>query len=329
MAHSDMVHTHVSGMAHVGMSGGSKRKIMIIIQMSGGLGNQMFQYALYLKLRSLGHEVKFDDRTEYDRPNVRSIQLSAFGIRYPEATKDDINRLTDGSMNMKDRVRRCFTGRKTTEYRENGTNYDEGVFEHDPSYLVGNFQSERYFADITDQVRKSFIFDQSIITEEIHEWEEQITHEDAISIHVRRGDYLDAADVYGGICTDAYYDAAIRYMQHKYPDAEFYLFTNDPEWSKLFIDQHSYAKINAVKCSEEYTGYLDMYLMTKCRHHIIANSSFSWWGAWLEKDVDESSHRDVISPKNWLNNGKCADIHTDDMILIDRDGKVDDESYLM
>ena len=75
MAHSDMVHTHVSGMAHVGMSGGSKRKIMIIIQMSGGLGNQMFQYALYLKLRSLGHEVKFDDRTEYDRPNVRSIQL--------------------------------------------------------------------------------------------------------------------------------------------------------------------------------------------------------------------------------------------------------------
>lgn len=296
---------------------------MIIIQMSGGLGNQMFQYAVGLKLRSLGHEVKFDDYTEYRRDGARPIQLAAFGIRYPQASQNEIIRLTDGSMRLKDRIRRKFTGRKTTAYMESDRSYDPEVLKHDPAYLIGNFQSEKYFADIKDEVKKTFVFDPAIITEDAREWEKTIDESDSVSIHVRRGDYLDAADVYGGICTDAYYDSAIRYILNKHPDVVFYLFTNDPEWSKLFIDQHSYAKINAVKCSEEYTGYLDMYLMTKCRHHIIANSSFSWWGAWLGSGVDNGScHRDVIAPRIWLNNDKCADIHTDDMILIDSTGTV-------
>lgn len=313
---------------------------MIIIQMSGGLGNQMFQYAVGLKLRSLGHEVKFDDYTEYRRDGARPIQLAAFGIRYPQASHEEVIGLTDGSTKLKDRIRRKFTGRKTTAYFESDRSYDPEALKHDPAYLIGNFQSEKYFYDIKDEVKKTFVFDPEIITEDAREWEKTIAESDSVSIHVRRGDYLDAADVYGGICTDAYYDAAIRYMQNKHPDAVFYLFTNDSEWSKLFIDQHSYAKVYAVKCSEEYTGYLDMYLMTKCRHHIIANSSFSWWGAWLGNNVDERStssehdidrvnngheccHRDVIAPEVWLNNGKCADIHTDDMILIDSDGTVD------
>lgn len=294
---------------------------MIIIQMSGGLGNQMFQYALYLKLKKLGHDVKFDDRTEYDRPEVRPIQLSAFGIRYPAATHDEVIDITDGSMKLRDRIRRRLTGRKTAEYAENGTCYDPLVMNRDPAYLVGNFQSERYFADIEGEVRKAFQFDPEIISDEIKEWEKRITADDAAAIHIRRGDYLNAKDVYGDICTDEYYDAAIDVILKKHPDTVFYLFSNDHEWSDMFMGRHKDIPMHSVKCSTEYTGYLDMYLMSKCKGHIIANSSFSWWGAWLCSD----SQKEVIAPKVWLNNGKCADIHTDDMILIDKGGIIFDK----
>ena len=89
----------------------------------------------------------------------------------------------------------------------------------------------------------------------------------------------------------------------------------------MFMGRHKDIPMHSVKCSTEYTGYLDMYLMSKCKGHIIANSSFSWWGAWLCSD----SQKEVIAPKVWLNNGKCADIHTDDMILIDKGGIIFDK----
>ena len=291
---------------------------MIIIQMSGGLGNQMFQYALYLKLKSLGHDVKLDDITEYRGENTRPIQLSAFGIRYPAATRKEVTEITDGSMRLSDRVRRMFTGRKTAQYRENGTNFDPEVLRKDPAYLVGNYQSEQYFEDIKDEVRKAFTFDPDVITDEIKEWETRIVSDDATAIHVRRGDYLGAQDVYGNICTDEYYDSAIRYTLEKHPDTVFYLFTNDPEWADFYAGKHKGISIIPVKCNTEYTGYLDMYLMSKCKNHIIANSSFSWWGAWLCGNKE----KEVIAPKVWLNNGKCEDIHTDNMILIDREGNM-------
>ncbi len=292
---------------------------MIIIQLSGGLGNQMFQYAVYLKLKKLGHDVKFDDITEYTGANARPVQLAAFGIRYPRATAEEISDITDGSLHLADRIRRRLTGRRTTEYREKDLSYDPEVLQHDPGYLVGNYQSERYFDDMTDEIRKAYTFDPANFTDDMRVWEQEIKSTDAVAVHVRRGDYLDAADVYGNICTDAYYDAAIGYMKEKHKDAVFYLFTNDREWADFFIAQHPGIKMLAVRCSAEYTGYLDMYLMTQCRHHIIANSSFSWWGAWLS-----GPGRDAAAPMIWLNNGKCADIHTKGMILIDREGNINE-----
>lgn len=291
---------------------------MIIIQMSGGLGNQMFQYALYLKLKSLGKEVKFDSTSSYIRDNARPIQLAVFDIQYPEATKEELIEMTDSSMLLMDRIRRKLKGRKSKEYREEGFGYDPAVLTKDPAYLVGTFQSELYFADIKEQVRKAFRFDQGVMQQETLAMKEAIKDTISVSIHVRRGDYLNAEEVYGEICTDAYYDAAIKYMLEKYPDATFYLFTNDLTWADFFVNARPFANIVVVKDNTEYTGYLDMYLMKHCKHNIIANSSFSWWAAWLNSNQEKT----VIAPARWLNGVEGRDIYTDGMVLFDSEGRL-------
>ena len=291
---------------------------MIIIQMSGGLGNQMFQYALYLKLKSLGKEVKFDSTSSYIRDNARPVQLAVFDIQYPEATKKELIEMTDSSMMLRDRIRRKLKGRKSKEYREEGFGYDPAVLTKDPAYLVGTFQSELYFADIKEQVRKAFRFDQGVMQQETLAMKEAIKDTISVSIHVRRGDYLNAEEVYGEICTDAYYDAAIKYMLEKYPDATFYLFTNDLTWADFFVNARPFANIVVVKDNTEYTGYLDMYLMKHCKHNIIANSSFSWWAAWLNSNQEKT----VIAPARWLNGVEGRDIYTDGMVLFDSEGRL-------
>lgn len=291
---------------------------MIIIQMSGGLGNQMFQYALYLKLKKLGKQVKFDSISSYHRDNARPVQLAVFDIQYPEATKEEMVEMTDSSLKFRDRVRRKLKGRKTKEYREDHFGYDPNVLLQDPAYLVGYYQSELYFSDIKDEVRKAFTFDEYVITPETLEMKKRIEETESVSIHVRRGDYLNAEDVYGDICTDAYYDAAIEYMLEKHPNATFYLFTNDMTWADFFVHGREHANIVIVKGNTEYTGYLDMYLMKNCKHNIIANSSFSWWGTWLNDNPDKT----VIAPSVWLKNDPGRDIYTDNMILIDNEGRI-------
>ena len=291
---------------------------MIIIQMSGGLGNQMFQYALYLKLKKLGREVKFDSTSSYIRDNARPIQLAVFNIQYPEATKEELIEMTDSSMLLKDRIRRKLKGRKSKEYREEGFGYDPVVLTQDPAYLVGTFQSELYFQDMKEQIREAFRFDQSVMQQETLAMKDTIKSTTSVSIHVRRGDYLNAEEVYGEICTDAYYDGAIKYMLEKYPDATFYLFTNDLTWADFFVNARPFANIVVVKDNTEYTGYLDMYLMKHCKHNIIANSSFSWWAAWLNSHQEKT----VIAPAKWLNSAECKDIYTDEMTLFDSEGRL-------
>ncbi|TCL59412.1 glycosyl transferase family 11 [Kineothrix alysoides] len=300
---------------------------MNIIRMSGGIGNQMFQYALYLKIVSLGREVKFDDVTEYELDNARPIMLPVFGIDYPRATKDEIMEITDGFLDFKSRVRRKLRGRKSMQYNEASFDYDEEVLRKDSAYLCGNFQSEKYFKDIEKEVREAFRFRNvripAGIEKQVKGYEKEIAEKLSISIHIRRGDYLQAADVYGGICTDAYYEKAIEYMKSKYPEAHFFVFTNDTLWAEKWCDakqeENAGLAFTVVKGTQESTGYIDLMLMSKCRHHIIANSSFSWWGSWLGAGPGKC----VVAPIKWLNTRECHDIFTPDMVRIDAYGKID------
>lgn len=313
---------------------------MNIIRMSGGLGNQMFQYALYLKLRSMGKEVKFDDINEYRSENVRPIMLSVFGVEYPRATWDEIVEFTDGSMKILKRIRRNLFGRRAIEYCEKGF-YDPQVLSFESMYLRGSFQSERYFEDISDEVRATYCFpelDKMHLPEKLYirtmEMLQKIENTNAVGIHMYRSDSRTEEELYEGICTEKYYEGAVRYMQEKNPDAVFYIFSNEPKWVKKWVDNlikkqitedMSREEIRAMKkhfvmmeANTEYTGYLDMLLMSKCRHNIISNSSFSWWAAWINNHADKI----VAAPAKWNNDNEGDQVFFKGMILIDAEGEV-------
>ena len=300
---------------------------MIIIRMTGGLGNQMFQYALYLKLKSMGKEVKFDDVNEYRHDNARPIMLWAFGIDYPKATQDEINKITDGFLYLSHRIRRKLFGRRSLEYSEKDCNFDEQVLQKDPAYLTGYFQSEQYFADVTETVREAFTF-QPVIFEKcskdlktkLFAYQKEVESCRAVSLHIRRGDYLENSEVYGGNCTPEYYEKAILLMKERFPEAVFYVFSNDDAWAKGWCERQEKkygSRFEAVMGVPEEMGYLDMELMSRCKHHIVANSSFSWWGAYLNPDKEKC----VIAPARWFNNQDCRDIYTKNMIKITADGE--------
>lgn len=313
---------------------------MNIIRMSGGLGNQMFQYALYLKLRSLGKEVKFDDINEYRSESTRPIMLALFGIDYPRATWDEIVVFTDGSMDPLKRIRRKLFGRRAIEYYEEGF-YDPRVLQFESMYLRGNFQSEKYFADIADEVRKLYHFPS---LEDMHLPEDlygstrtcldaiEATH--SIGLHMYRSDSRREAELYEGICTEKYYEGAVRFLQEKCPEATFFIFSNEPKWVKKWAENligsqiredMSREEIQAlekrfvmVEANTEYTGYLDMLLMSKCKHNIISNSSFSWWAAWINHNPDKL----VVAPSRWMNGKESNDVYFSGMTLVDAQGKV-------
>lgn len=298
---------------------------MIIIRMTGGLGNQMFQYALYLKLCSMGREVKFDDITEYELDNARPVMLWAFGLTYPRADQEEINKITDGFLKLSHRIRRKLFGRKSLEYQEKNCNYDPQVLQRDPAYLTGYFQSEKYFMDVEEQVRRAFTFSEGIwkwqdeeIRRKMQNFLGQIQGCESVSVHVRRGDYLEKEEIYGGICTEAYYKSAIEYMQRKRKESRFFLFSNDPEWVREWVNANYRGdnRFVIIEGTQEETGYLDLLLMSRCKNHIIANSSFSWWGAWL----DENPEKKVIAPAKWANNQEFTDIYWNGMIKITAEG---------
>lgn len=295
---------------------------MIIIRMTGGLGNQMFQYALYLKLRAMGKEVKMDDFTEYEGREARPLSLWAFGIEYDRASREELCRMTDGFLDPVSRIRRKLFGRKSLEYMEKDCNFDPEILNRDPAYLTGYFQSEKYFADIEEKVRRAFCFSERIwegiptrLLERIRSYEQQIKTAMAVSVHIRRGDYLQNEEAYGGICTEQYYKTAIEYVRKRQQDASFFVFTNDPDYAGEWILKNfgqEKERFVLIEGTQEENGYLDLYLMSLCRHHILANSSFSWWGAYL----NPSREKMVIVPHKWFGNQECRDIYMENMIRI-------------
>lgn len=314
---------------------------MNIIRMSGGLGNQMFQYALYLKLRSMGKEVKFDDINEYRGEGVRPIMLAVFGVEYPRASWDEIVAFTDGSMEWKKRIRRRLFGRRAIMYDESGY-YDPKILEFDSMYLRGAFQSERYFADIKEEVRSTYQFPEleemhlpSKLYESTRESLERIMGTESVGLHMYRGDSRNNEELYDGICTEQYYEGAVRYIQDRYPDAVFYIFSNEPKWVKNWVISLMKNQIEEGMSREEIrnlqkrfilmdenseqTGYLDMLLMSRCRHNIISNSSFSWWASWL----NEHPGKLTCAPSRWINGVEGDEIYTVGMTLLNEKGKVE------
>ena len=186
--------------------------------------------------------------------------------------------------------------------------FDPGVLEKDRAYLTGCWQSEKYFADIQTRVRQAFTFKNLELSEKMKEYECKMQETNSVCLHIRRGDYLNVSDVYGGICTDEYYEKAMKQMEDWHPDCHFYVFTNDAEWVKANYKQKN---LTVVEGNED-AGYIDMYLMTQCKHYILANSSFSWWGCYL----NPSENKRMIAPAKWANGKDYRDIYLEGMLVI-------------
>lgn len=263
------------------------KKIVLL----GGLGNQMFQYALYQALKEKGRNVKLDLSLYSYITMHNGYELEkCFGIKKRDEKFSKWNLLK----------LRLALKYKPKSIVYNDLNYfDEKVFNTSCKYLNGYWQSEKYFIQIENKIREAFVFkDIDAVNTEIAA---EIANNDSIALHIRRGDYLGNS-IYSGVCTEDYYIKAVDLMLSKISTREnikIYVFTDDIEFSSKFIEK-VLVPCKLVNLNKNEDSYKDMYLMSQCKHNIIANSSFSWWGAWLNSNPNKI----VIAPQNWFNGPK-------------------------
>ncbi len=268
---------------------------MVRVKLWGGLGNQMFQYALgrslalknqtYLQLDLSEYMVR-DDAADYIS---RNFELDLFNVNYVTESKE--NFLVTKILNYISPVKYV---------QEKGFIYDPSVLDRKGRlYLYGYWQCENYFKSIENTIRNDFTFKSKPNTANtVHL--DNMAKVNAISIHFRRGDYVtvQTAVNFNGICSIDYYKAAIAEIKNRVTNPHFFVFSDDLSWVKEnidFEDPHTYVEGNSGENS-----YEDMRLMAACKHNIIANSTFSWWGAWLNNNKDKV----VVAPQNWFKSEK-------------------------
>jgi hypothetical protein len=270
---------------------------MIEVNLKGGLGNQMFEYAT---ARHLGIKYKKNLvlNTEYflnipkgDIP--RNYQLDIFHIDKTAKIKETINPLFKLIQKIVLKVFNKFFGEKIQ------IDFANILLKLNlPVYLNGYFQSEKYFKDSRDILLKEFTLTKEI-GQEAKRLKDILEKSEGVCLNVRRGDYLrpDYIKIFG-VLNMEYYQKALKYIKDKVKNPLVCVFSDDPEWVKkeFKIDNVIFAGTDILK------DYEQMYLMSLCKHNIIANSSFAWWGAWL----NQNPNKIVIAPKQWATN-KTAD----------------------
>lgn len=271
---------------------------MITVQIKGGLGNQLFQYAAAKSL-AMHLRTSFQlDLTEFDKQGSRSFDLDYFNAPYKVATPEEVKALEIKGLFPKilQRLRPAYRRKK---YWEPHFHFDPHFFDASPDvYLKGNRQSEKYFLPIASVIRNDFTL-KKMPDKPILQKADIMQAENSISVHIRRGDYLKPEYLkYHGILSNDYYNEAIRQLEGRIDPIKIYFFSDDIEWVKTNIHlNHPYEFISGTLT---HTAIEDFYLMQHCRHNIIANSSFSWWAAWLNKNPGKT----VIAPKKWFNEAK-------------------------
>jgi Glycosyl transferase family 11 len=281
---------------------------VIVTRLMGGLGNQMFQYALGRRLaydRRVPLKLDlswFRDSSKTGVDTSREYALDRWRIQASIATAEDLA---------------CFTGRQSLlgrlglsfppVVRERGPKFDERVLRVPSTvHLTGYWQSEKYFRPIREMLLREFTLAAAPCPHAVAILS-QAREVPAVAVHVRRGDYANHphTNEYHGLCSIEYYQEAARRIAEQVPGATFFFFSDDPDWVRdnLKLDWPMIQVTHDGGCAP----HEDMWLMSQCSHHIVANSSFSWWGAWLCQREDKI----VIAPSQWFRNPK---IDTSDLI---------------
>ena len=286
---------------------------MMIIRAMGGLGNQLQQYALYKKLESIGRDVRMDISwfknadTQARMLKPRELELEYFGsvsyrVAEPEEIRSILGRLWDEKESFVSKVRRKLLPASTPCFMESDM-YHEEIFGLDNKYLVGYWACEKYYADILERLRSEICFP-SCANAELDDKNKTMMNKmeqtQSVSVHIRRGDYLEGANcaLYGNICTEEYYDAAIAHMKEKCPSAKFFFFSDDIPYVRERYRSDDYEMID---WNHGKDSFYDMMLMSRCKHNICANSTFSFWGARL----NPCKNKIMIRPSIHRNNQVC------------------------
>jgi len=272
---------------------------MIVIRLIGGLGNQMFQYALGRNLAIINNtEFKLDitDLTKTDILNkhtIRDYELNHFQIIENIASVDEINHFNKNNNRLSKLINRFRRYYRRPIVVEKQLSFDANIFKiRENSYLQGYWQSEEYFKEIREILLKEFKL-KLYFRGNIQTIANEIINSNSVSLHIRRGDYVNTYSDYYFILDNTYYLNAITYIRNKYTNTKLFVFSDDIEWARKNLKD-----IENITFVEQNKSYEDMYLMSLCKHNIIANSSFSWWGAWL----NENDNRLVVAPKKWFKN---------------------------
>ena len=290
------------------------------IRLHGGLGNQMFQYAAALGLAVRQSREVMLDVSAFKQYEARPYQLDR--LKVPQDLSTGSPSLGSAYANsfvarLIRKIRRDYILRKDS-YREPAFHFDPAIFDlsSDKVLLEGYFQSPYYFIGAEELLRERFQLKASM-TALGAKWAEKISSSAcSISIHLRRGDYLtQTASAVHATLTQDYYDRAVSLMLDLIgSEVDFFLFSDEPDViSKVF----AHLPRAYVVQSDPAAPWEDMFLMARCHHNIIANSSYSWWGAWL----NQAKGKRVIAPAGWFTSQRLAtcnvmDLYPDDWILL-------------
>lgn len=288
---------------------------MIIVELAGGLGNQMFQYAFGIATAERTNSKLFLDQRFLeikDQPagfTLRDYELDIFGVSNQNILPSNLfSKATKLQGSLKAKLFRKIAPQFSTYIKEDSKKFHpEYLKTNKEVYLRGYWQNPRYFDDYKEVILKAFEF-QKGWSSSGKEFADQIAAQpQAISIHVRRGDYLKNPFNLK-VCNQEYYQKSIEHF--KEINGHYFIFSDEPKWVLENFDLKSNCTVVDRKGSPE-TNYEDFRLMSLCHHHIIANSSFSWWGAYL----NNKPNKKVIAPKLWDQLRSSKDVCPSEWIL--------------
>lgn len=281
------------------------------VSFSGGIGNQLFQYALFRCLELDGNEV-YANIDKYNKPSSRQFLLQHVFDKIDIKYANDLD---------EDRYRtELFGSSRSRSFIDYTEDYSIDMKKEAPKHLLdftsgiikGTHQTCFFAEKIKSKLIDSLSFRESD-DKVLQKVSEEIISCNSVSIHFRLTDYTSglAECSYGGICTQIYYEKAVKYIIENVDNPVFYVFSDDIEYVKknYMIPDAIYVEHNMF---DSYEDWYDLFLMSRCMHNIIANSSFSWWGAWLNKNPGKI----VLHPAKWVNTFEYIDIYPEDWITV-------------
>lgn len=281
---------------------------MDVVRVFNGLGNQMSQYAFYLakKKKNKRNVSWIFSPDEWGGIQHNGFELDRlFGIKRSRFRESILQRLYLYSR-IEDWRGKLFQKYVHVVEENAEKDYDPQMLDRGAgigvNFYYGGWHTEKYFKDIRNELLLLYHFDEKKLNPKSVEWMTTIRKDDySCSLHVRRGDFLSNA-AFKGIATDDYYLKAIDFIKQHNDKVNFYVFSNDIEWCKKTFGMLNFYYID---CNTKEDSWQDMFLMKECRNHINANSTFSWWGAWL------STYPQAITivPKKFVNTKDCKDIY--------------------